>query len=425
MARWYYLASGFFLTETIGAFSVVSRLLYGDFSGGFSATTKVAIILNVLVMVVSPVLFWQGVRKTRSISAGGILLILMAVFFVVSVAWSIDPSTTLRRGVLYVFFVLGVIGVAANLKGDEFMDLVSTICFVSAIASIVLLAVSPSLAVMADSLGNPMFVRGIFTHKNVLGQVMAVGTLASLHRIRASRRGRLRSVAKSAVFLVVAFVSKSSTSILIIVYLHCISGIIMLFRRGTAARILGASLTVLLIPIFVTVALFPDFFLEMVGKDPTLTGRTELWEIVTNEIYQRPMLGWGYFAFWGSANPIAIAISTELGWTPAHAHNGLLELLLELGIIGAAIFIVIFVRNIALAWCCLRTSARELGASSLLCCGAIVFTGTTEAVLMDYGEIWTIMFFILGLMCERTVRAVRSSQYWTVRRAVPRVSRAI
>jgi O-antigen ligase len=425
LARWYYLASGFFLLQTIGAFGVVSRLYYGDWQGGFTETTKLAVILNVLTMVVSPVLFWRGVRKTGSISAGGILAILLAVFLLVSVAWSIDPSTTLRRGLLYVFFVLGVIGVATNLKSDEFIDLVSTICFLSAIASLVLLAVFPSYAIMGDSgsLGEPM--RGIFAHKNVLGQVMAVGALASIHRVRASRKGRLRSVAKLVVFLVMAFASKSSTSLLTIVYLYCLSGIIMLVRGGGAARILGVSLTVLLIPISVTVALFSDFFLEMIGKDPTLTGRTVLWEIVINEIYERLMLGWGFFAFWGPANPIASAISASLGWGVAHAHNGLLEMLLELGIIGAAFIIVIFVRNVALACRCLRTSASELGTSTLLCCGAIVFTGTTEAVLLDNTEVWTSMFFILGLMCERIVRAVRSSQYLTVSRAVPRVSGAI
>ena len=75
-----------------------------------------------------------------------------------SALWSIDPQTTIRRGVLYVFFVIGVIGVAGNLDGDEFMDLLGVTCLLAAAASIVLLVISPSDAITPVS--NEL--RGIF-----------------------------------------------------------------------------------------------------------------------------------------------------------------------------------------------------------------------------------------------------------------------
>ena len=140
--------------------------------------------------------------------------------------------------------------------------------------------------------------------------------------------------------------------------------------------------------------------------------------MVVDNIYERPIAGWGYFAFWGLANPVANAISAELGWHVASAHNGLLEMLVEVGVIGTILISVIFLRSVWLAYRCLRTSARELGTSSLLCSGAIVITGVTELVLMDFSSAWTMLFFVFWLMCERTMRAVRRQNYLTQRRGL-------
>ncbi len=65
----------------------------------------------------------------------------------------------------------------------------------------------------------------------------------------------------------------------------------------------------------------------MIGKDPTLTGRTDIWGYVIPYIYQRPLLGWGYVAFWSTTNPAAMVIAEELHWFAPQAHNGLLEML--------------------------------------------------------------------------------------------------
>jgi exopolysaccharide production protein ExoQ len=270
-------------------------------------------------------------------------------------------------------------------------------------------------------------LRGIYTQKNALGEVMAAGVLASMHSLRAGASIKVRfwSVARSMVFLVVALASKSSTSILVIVYLYLATGIICVYRRGGLARVLGACLAVLSITIVLTVTLFPGLFLEAIGKDPTLTGRTVLWDIVIGDIYERPIQGWGYFAFWGPANPVANAISDQLGFGVTEAHNGLLEMLLEVGIIGTVFILVIFLTSVRLARHCLRTSGRELGTSSLLCCGAIVLTGISEWVLVDFSTAWTILFFVFWLMCERKVSAVRRQQYFTVRRAFVERPRAI
>jgi O-antigen ligase len=427
--RWNYLdvASAFFVLHTVGAFGILSRLYYGE-QDGFTTTTTTALAaaLNLGSVLACLALFLGRFRTTKSISTGELLAISLVSLFLLSTAWSVDPWTTSRRGGLYVFFVLGVIGMAARLTDREFTGLMSTACLLSAVASLALLAFYPSSALaLPDSFDSfvaspevTLALRGIFPQKNVLGQAMAAGVLASMHILRAaaSRQARFWSVVGSIVFLAMVLASKSSTSISVTLYLCLMTFFICLYRRGGLTRVLGTSLAVLSGAIALALTLFPDLLLEILGKDATLSGRTELWPVVVDNIYERPIAGWGYYAFWGVANPVANAIFAELGWHVVHAHNGLLEMLLEVGVIGTILISVIFLRSVWLAYRCLRTSARELGTSSLLCSGAIVIIGVTEPVLIDFSSPWTMLFFVFWLMCERTMRAVRRQNYLTQRR---------
>jgi O-antigen ligase len=443
--RWNYLdlASAFFVLHMIGAFGinfgnfsfandVKSPLYYGEFLGGsgFTTTTALAAALNLGSVLACLALFLGRFRTTKSINTGELLAISLVSLFLLSIAWSVNPWTTLRRAGLYVFFVLGVIGMAARLTDREFTGLLSAACLLSAVASLALLAFYPSSALaLPDSFfeASPevtLALRGIFAHKNSLGQAMAAGVLASMHILRtgASRQARFWSVVSSIVFLVMVLASKSSTSILVALYSCLMTFFICLYRRGGLTRVLGTSLAVLSGAIALALTLFPDPLFEILGKDPTLTGRTELWCEVVDSIYERPIAGWGYYAFWGVANPVSNGISDKFGWIIASAHNGLLEMLLEVGVIGTILISVIFLRSVWLAYRCLRTSARELGASSLLCSGAIVITGVTESVLMESSSALTMLFFVFWLMCERRMRAVLQN-YLTPRRGLVQRSR--
>lgn len=404
--RWYHLASAFFLLQTYGALGFVDRLVYGEWEG--KSGTKISQSLNLLVIAVSILLFLRAFRLRKSVGTGGTLALVLAVFLILSASWSIDPQVSARRGIEYLLFVLGVIGVAGNLEADEFMHLLRVTCFLSVVVSIVLLAVSPGTALMAD--GVPV-LRGVFSHKNVLGQVMAIGALGSLHGMRAGVGQRLSSTFMLLVFILATLASRSSTALLVIIAFCITSGIIALFLQGGASRALGISAIVVLLPIAVAVAIYPDSVMEMLGKDPTLTGRTDLWGYVIKYISERPIFGWGLSAFWSPANPLAGQISSDVGWLVPEAHNGLLELLLEVGIVGTIIYFYLWIRNIVLALRCFRTPAKELGISTFLCCGGLAIVGVSEEILLDPSQASVGVFFVTGFMCERIVRAKRRRRF--------------
>jgi O-antigen ligase len=205
------------------------------------------------------------------------------------------------------------------------------------------------------------------------------------------------------VFLGMAYASKSTTALLAALLFCGISGFDSLWRKGGAARTAGVIMAVVLAPLIIVAAAAPDTFLEMIGKDPTLTGRTEIWAYVIRDIWMKPLLGWGYFGFWYLTNPAALEISDAVHWVVPQSHNGLLEWLLNIGVLGTALFALILIRIFVLALRCLRTSERALAISTISCFAGILVLGVSETVLLAATQSSTPVMFITGLMCERTL----------------------
>jgi exopolysaccharide production protein ExoQ len=227
--------------------------------------------------------------------------------------------------------------------------------------------------------------------------------LASLYEMRSGGDNRRSCVAMIILFVGLAFAAKSATSMMII-YFFCVVEILL----AISGRYFIVILTIITVPSLLIILLFPDVILGFLGKDSTLTGRTELWYFVDIDIAQRPLLGWGFDAFWALGNPAANQISASLGWHVPEAHSGLRELLLQVGAIGTSLFAIVFARNMWIATRCQRTPAKELGKTLLLCCGGILLVGISEEVLVDPSQISVGLLFAMGLMGERTLRAVRS-----------------
>jgi len=245
--------------------------------------------------------------------------------------------------------------------------------------------------------------RGIFSQKNEVGEAMAIGALAALHGLRASKRHKWHGALILVLVTIVCVLSKSATSLLTIFVLCSVDMVSALMRKAGVARILGIMLTFVAVPILALTAIFPDWLFDIMGKDPTLTGRTIIWSYVIPYIYQRPLLGWGYAAFWTPDNPAAMQIGEAIHWFAPSAHNGLLEILLTLGVVGAVFFFFLLARNIRLGLRCLSTSDKALAISSLLCCTSIILVGISEVVLLAGLEASTPVFFVTGLCCERAL----------------------
>ena len=95
-----------------------------------------------------------------------------------------------------------------------------------------------------------------------------------------------------------------------------------------------------------------DMTLEAMGRNPTLTDRTMLWHDCFKLGMQQPILGAGYMGFWTDKVATKIAVDNTNG--PTEAHNGYLEVFLQLGAVGLMLFLPVIFSSLAKAWRLMR-----------------------------------------------------------------------
>jgi O-antigen ligase len=128
--------------------------------------------------------------------------------------------------------------------------------------------------------------------------------------------------------------------------------------------------------------------LFLLGRSPdstyTLTGRVDLWEISLGEAMNAPLLGHGYGSFVGAKG--MIKISRLLEWGAPNPHNGYIEMLLEVGLVGGLAYLLVLVFGLLGGYKTFRKSgAAEHGFALcllLLYSVAMVFLGFTTNFLL-------------------------------------------
>ncbi len=80
----------------------------------------------------------------------------------------------------------------------------------------------------------------------------------------------------------------------------------------------------------------------MVGRDPKLHGRSELWQYVLSE-GTNPLVGTGFSSFWLGTRPAKIQAKTGQFYLLNQAHNGYLEIYLNGGVIGLGLILTLLV----------------------------------------------------------------------------------
>jgi exopolysaccharide production protein ExoQ len=130
--------------------------------------------------------------------------------------------------------------------------------------------------------------------------------------------------------------------------------------------------------------------LEMLGRDPTLTDRTEVWADAL-ALVKNPILGAGFESFW-LGHRLEI-MWQKWWWRPNQAHNGYIETYLNLGIIGLIILVGIVVSTFRSATKQLVTDF-DLGRLRLALLAALLFYSYTEAAFKGVALIWTAFHII-------------------------------
>src|SRR6516162_11072768 len=119
-----YIAAVTYMILPTEVLSFIDRMIYGEWPG--KAGDKITELLNLLAIASSILLFWWGTRG-RGSQLNRALPLAAAGLLVISVLWSVAPSTTMTRSIAYFFLVVGAIGIAQIFDADEVMRLTAFI----------------------------------------------------------------------------------------------------------------------------------------------------------------------------------------------------------------------------------------------------------------------------------------------------------
>ncbi|MEH2068463.1 MAG: O-antigen ligase family protein [Nostoc sp.] len=307
--------------------------------------------------------------------------------------WSLDSDTTIRR----VFGLLGTtlfgVYLASRYTLKEQLKLCTYMLGISAVACFLIVLLMPQYGLGVEEHARAW--RGIYSQKNILGRRFVLSGAIFFFLAMTTRQNRwvlwLGYIASG----ILVFFSSSTTSLgnlLILTAAFPIYNRILRFRYTTLIPSLTfiSAVSVAFYAWFVTYA---DQILGSVGKDTTLTGRSEIWPAVLELIAKKPWLGYGYGAFWyGSDTSGAAYVQAAAGWPAPSAHNGFLDLWLALGLLGVLVFLMGLLINFFRGIYLIRLNKMpENNVWLLIYLTFTIVSNFTETILLEQNSIeWTL-----------------------------------
>jgi exopolysaccharide production protein ExoQ len=263
-------------------------------------------------------------------------LLFLVLFAILSTVWSEDAGLTIRRGFAVLATTLFGLDFAVRYSVREQVRLFGIALGLAVAISVVVEIFFHGLVPTVDT-AYPDAWNGAFVQKNDFARVVVLAGILVLMRTRKF----VTAIGTVAVSVGLILLCHSRTALVVFVAMLVLLRVFRLRRRGSRALIAGIA-GVLIVSALLSVVVDMDSMAGLLGRDATLTGRTNIWEMALESIAEKPLLGYGYSAFWNVA-PEADRISNILHWKVPHAHNGFIDLTLQLGLAGLALFLLVYV----------------------------------------------------------------------------------
>jgi O-antigen ligase len=327
-------------------------------------------------------------------------LLLYTGYCLLSLLWADDPGTGLKRlvkGFGTIAMVL-VLLTEKNVK-DAFERVLIWAAYILLPLSSILILFFPSIGTFYDDSTKITYFIGVATQKNELGlcsMVCGVSLLWAFLNAWHDRQDRYRThrLVLNALMYILAFVliktcdSMTSFSCLII------ASVVMLLirRRGPTPNLHGMVFGMLALAVFSSFLDSSGTLLRLLGRNPSLTGRTEIWRAVLAQ-HTNPLIGCGFESFWTSQRIERVWQIIGYGGV-AEAHNGYLEVYVNLGLVGLILLAFLIVNGYKNAVISYRADPA-LGQLKIALFTAALIFDLAEAGLRSTSSAWMILIFAI------------------------------
>jgi exopolysaccharide production protein ExoQ len=334
------------------------------------------------------------------------LLCSLLFLVLVSCIWSPASLFTLRKAIVLLATTGFGLYLGTRFEIREQIRLVALALAVCAVLSVVFIVALPRYGVdMAIYHGA---WRGVFFHKNTFGTYMVVAMITFLC-FRAESVGQLVAKYFGLVLSVVLVIgSQAKGSYVVMAAMIVLSFLYRLLHIYWKRLIPAATVALTLVGIAaVYVASNLDSFLALLGKDATFSGRIPLWTAILSLSSGNRLLGFGYGGFWATNT---YTVWSMVAWNSSKAHNGYIDLLVDLGWIGVAIFAL----NTGLAlWRSMKLVARDKTLESqwpLLILSLILLYNIIESDLLVMNSFMWVAYVAITVSLQRAWSFSRATE---------------
>ncbi|MEG5047942.1 O-antigen ligase family protein [Microcoleus sp. B4-C1] len=327
-----------------------------------------------------------------------------------STLWSLVPEETLRASLAFSGFTAFGFYIAAQYKWEDLSRFWRWGYTAIGLASFV---IKPP--------GAGDFV-GLTQSKNSLGGVLALCTAFwYLHYFQGAKTQKDRWIALGMMFFSFYLVraNKSSAALVITILLIIAVSSLNFLQKLSFQWAFTAIICFLVVSIIMTVFVvdnLEDIIVGGLGKDLTLTGRTEFWPQLIAAVNQRPWFGYGYDGFFqqdklGSGTP-AYFIYTPNGFQPKNPHNGAIGILLAFGWPGLILMMTSLLLNLAYAVRYLSRSTLEEAGIPICFLVSIIISNITESYIIEIANPW--LSYAMLTVRLAIDNANNSSKLWSI-----------
>ncbi|MDP2355954.1 MAG: O-antigen ligase family protein [Beijerinckiaceae bacterium] len=342
-------------------------------------------------------------RRVLEVIRQSPVFVLLLLFPLLTILWSVNQEETLQRSIAVLGPSLLALYIGTVYRLRSIILLLAAAHLIMSIMDVFAIVAIPKIGITQEEEWHGAW-RGVHGHKNGFGAAAAFGCLALLFATTVVEGfWRIVTLAGLALNLVFLAVSDSLTSQLVLPM--ALGAFVVGLGRGWSRLyvfLLAAGLCCVLLVIVLIAQYGPGALIGALGRSSTMSNRMPMWSELTSVIAQRPMLGYGYAAFWESGLPELHRVARNLQFVPFYSHNGALELLLDGG------FVLLMTALVAMLSCMVRASRmiRPGIISSyypLAFFIGFVLANVSESTFLARNSLLWIQFVLFAAVAIRTV----------------------
>lgn len=354
--------------------------------------------MGFVVLLSRKIDWWNFLKRNK-------ILVLLYLYMGLSVLWSDFTGVSFKRWIRTIGDLMMVLVVITDQSFPKSVErLLRVWGYILVPLSVIFIKYYRDLGVAYDRSGAMEMWIGVTSHKNSLGQLACMSAMffcwVFFSRFFRKTLFDIPFFLMALWLLVGSRTATSRTSVGVFITGVVVLLLLLLLRKNL--KVTRVTVTVLVWGLLIGNTLSQYLYSRdlipwiatLIGEDSTLTGRTILWDELMRIASQNPILGSGYGGFW--IGNIGNNLWEIFQWNPGQAHNGYLDVYIDLGLIGVVLLISMIFNTYRNAVVNLRYDS-DYGRLRMTLLAMILIYNITESSFMKPTALLWFLFLLISV----------------------------